>query len=132
MEPASEQASPHTIVWIDSSQARLFVLGGLGKQVKTVIPSEHRGRTPGRMAVRHGGDNNRYLDAILAALPPEGGILLIGPDDTKTELAAYLKQKSADIAGRIRGVETSTATADGQLLAKARAFFLARPGPGGA
>lgn len=123
---AATPASPNTVIWIDSTQARIFIQSP-GKQNRVVVESEHRGRTPGRMAVRHGGDNNRYLDAILAALPAAGEILLIGPDDTKTELSNYLKQKAAPVAERICGIENTTATSEGQVMAKARAFFLNTP-----
>ncbi len=47
METASDPAIPQTVVWIDHQQARIFILTP-GKQNKTVIPSEYRGRTPGR------------------------------------------------------------------------------------
>ena len=128
MDTVSQPTDSFTVVWIDYTQARIFVRSA-GKQTKTVIPSLHQGRTPSRSAVRHGGDNNRYLDAVLAVLPTDRDILLIGPDNAKKELADYLKQNSASLAERLRGVETSNATSDGQLLARARAYFLeSRPG----
>ena len=116
-------ARPHIVVWIDSASTRILVQSP-GKQSRTVVESEHRGRTPGRMTVRHGGDNNRYLDAIVAALPEAGDILIIGPDGMKTELTDYLKQKAAAIAERVCGVENTTATSEGQVMARARALFL--------
>ncbi len=114
---------PHIVIWIDSASTRIIVQSP-GKQNRTVIESEHRGRTPGRMTVRHGGDNNRYLDAILAALPASGDILIIGPDNMTTELTDYLKRTVEAVAGRVCGVENTTATSEGQVMARARAHFL--------
>lgn len=123
MDTVSQPTNSFTVVWIDHLQARVFIRSAGNKQTKSVIPSMHNGRTPGHVSVRHSGDNNRYHDAVLAALPVDRDILLIGPDNAKTELAEYLKQ-NATLAERLRGVETSNATSDGQLMARARAFFM--------
>lgn len=114
---------PHTIIWLDRAQARIFIKSP-GKHHRAVVEAGHRGSAGGRVPVRHTGDNNRYFDAVMLALPEAGDILIIGPDGVKTEFAAYLKDNAAPIAERIRAVENSTAGSEGQMLARARAYFL--------
>jgi hypothetical protein len=124
--PAGDPVDPRTVVWIDPQKARLFVSSAGNRLTKSDVVSDRRsGRASGNNA-RYSGDDNKYLDAVMAAIPATGDILIIGPAGAvKTEFMAYLSRKGPEIAARIRGVEDSTATSDGQLLARAKAFFLA-------
>jgi len=120
---------PQTVIWVDRAQARIFIQSP-GKQQRLVVESGHKGSAAARVPSRHTGDNNRYFDAILLSLPAAGDIMIIGPDGVKTEFCEYMKEAAAPVMERIRAVENSTAGSEGQMLARARAFFLtgaARP-----
>jgi hypothetical protein len=119
-------AESRTIIWIDHHKARLFVSSAGGKLAKTDVLSDRRAGRASGSNVRYANDDDKYLNAVMAAIPAAGDILIIGPaGQTKDELVAHLKQQQPAVAERIRGVETSTATSDGQLLARAKAFWAA-------
>ena len=125
-DPPPSTDDPRTVVWIDAQKTRLFVASPGGRLAKIDVVSDRRpSRTPGG-DMRHSGDDNRYLDAVMAALPASGDILIIGPPGRiKDEFLAYLQRMGPAVVERIRGVETNPATSDGQLLARAKAFFYA-------
>lgn len=118
-------ADPRTVVWIDAQKARLFVSSTGGRLTKTDIVSDRRA-SRGSIDTRHAGDDNQFLDRVIEAIPASGDVLIIGPPGRiKDELLAYMQRLGPAFVERIRGVETSTATSDGQLLARAKAFFYA-------
>ena len=114
---------PNTIIWLDRAQARIFIRSP-GKQQRLVVESGHKGSSAARVPVRYTGDNNRYFDAIVRSLPEAGDILILGPDGVKTELSEYLKASAAPVAERVCAVQNSPAGSEGQMLARARAYFL--------
>jgi hypothetical protein len=126
--PVSESGAgeSRTVIWIDHHKARLFVSSAGGKLAKTDVLSDRRAGRSSGSNVRYANDDDKYLNAVMAAIPASGDILVIGPaGQTKDELVTHLKRQGPAIAERIRGIETSTATSDGQLLARAKAFFAA-------
>ena len=114
---------PHSVIWLDRMRARIFIQSP-GKQQRLVVEPGHKGGATSRVPTRHTGGDNRYFDAIVLAIPPAGDILILGPDGVKTELCEYLKANAAPVAERVRAVQNSTAGSEGQMLARARAFFL--------
>jgi len=118
------EADPRTVVWIDVQKARLFISTAGNRLSKIDVQSDRRTGKASGGNVRYSGDDNKFLDAVIAAIPASGDILIIGPAGAiKEELLAYIHRNNTAMVERIRGVETSTATSDGQLLARAKAFF---------
>jgi hypothetical protein len=54
-----------------------------------------------------------------------GAVLIVGPSSAKHELAKYIKDHDAPLAGRVSGVESLDHPSDGTIVAFARHFFKA-------
>ena len=71
---------------------------------------------------RFTGHLNRYYDEVVACLRDAESILIIGPGEAKTELAARLEL--AGLRERIVGIETADKMTDPQIAAAVRQHFL--------
>ncbi len=68
---------------------------------------------------------NEFLNHVTQALSQAGAILITGPANAKTELAAYIKRQNPEVAKRISGIEALDHPTDPELVSLARKFFKA-------
>jgi hypothetical protein len=67
------------------------------------------------------GDLNHYYDAVIAALPHDVSLLLIGPGEAKGEF--YKRIVKTKPAARISAVQTDDKMSDKEVIANVRAHF---------
>jgi stalled ribosome rescue protein Dom34 len=67
--------------------------------------------------------DHEFFEAVLKPLAGVHEILVIGPAQTKDELAAFARTKHPEIAKSIVAVESSDHPTDAELLAYARKHF---------
>lgn len=117
----------HVCVWIDHREAKLFGIGLDG------VDEAHLGETGPHHHIRRKADpsdkgaaplDTETLNAVADVLVGVRGILIVGPGQARTELAAYLDKHRPAIAGCVWGVEAMDHPTDGQIVAAARKFFL--------
>jgi hypothetical protein len=126
-------------IWIDHRKATIVVLTADGETLTTIESqvekhAERGGDSPmkGSYEARQipaddsrqralTGDLNHYYDAVIAALPGDGGVLLFGPGEAKGEIHKRIAKTKPSIS--ILAVETEDKMTDKQIIAKVRGHF---------
>jgi hypothetical protein len=126
-------------IWIDHRRAVIVELTLDGEHIKTIESNvekhpERSGDSPmqGRYEARQvpaddsrqralTGELNIYYDAVIAALPHQGSLLLFGPGEAKGELHTRLSKTKPQT--RVSAVETADKMTQRQIVAKVRAHF---------
>ena len=118
----------HALVWIDHREAKVFHFNTTEVDRTTVRsshPNQHIHHKANSGDSGHAPVDNEYLNHVAEALAHAGAILITGPANAKTELAAYIKRTNPNLAERISGVEALDHPSDGALVALGRKFFKA-------
>jgi stalled ribosome rescue protein Dom34 len=118
----------HAIVWIDHREAKVFQFNATDVDQTTVRsshPDQHIHHKANSGDSGHAPVDNEFLKRVTAAIAQAGAILITGPANAKTELAAYIKRTQPLIAERISAVQALDHPSDGALVALARSFFKA-------
>ena len=71
-------------------------------------------------------EDKDYYHAIAEALKGANEILVVGPAQAKLQLIKHIHAHDPDLADKIVGVETVDHPTDGQLVAYARKYFVAK------
>lgn len=118
----------HALVWIDHREAKVFQFNVTDVDRSTIRsghPDQHIHHKANSGDSGHAPVDNEFLKRVTQAISEAGAILITGPANAKTELAAYIKRLQPSLAERISGVQTLDHPSDGALLALARSFFKA-------
>ena len=118
----------HALVWIDHREAKVFQFDATDVDHTTIRsehPDQHIHHKANSGDSGHAPVDNEFLERVAQAIMRAGAILITGPANAKTELAAHIERVHPDLAKRISGVETLDHPSDGVLLALARSFFKA-------
>ena len=75
------------------------------------------GRTP---------ESQEYFHQVVQALAGASEVLVVGPAQAKLELIKHLHAHDPAMANKVVGVETVDHPSDGQLVAYARKYFVAK------
>lgn len=131
----------HAVIWIDHQKATSWQFTA-DEQHRTAIhaANQHQHVHTGKSS--HGGHragaDHHFFDDVAKSVTGAHEILIIGPAQTKTEFATYLKEKHPLVARCIVAVENADHPTDGEVLAYARKHFAAidrmftPPGPAAA
>lgn len=118
----------HSVVWIDHQKATVWQFTSTEEQGVTVHAHDQHQKAHSRKST-HGGHKNtadaRFFEEVAAALSGTHEVLIIGPAQTKHEVAAYLKNKQAALGKGIVAVENADHPTDAEVLAYARRHFKA-------
>ncbi len=118
----------HALVWIDHREAKVFHFNATDVESTTVRsqhPDQHIHHKANSGDSGHAPVDNEFLKRVTEALVQSGAILITGPANAKTELAAYIKRTQPKLAERVSGVEPLDHPSDGALVALGRKFFKA-------
>lgn len=118
----------HALVWIDHREAKVFQFDAADADRTTVHsthPHQHIHHKANSGDSGHAPVDKEFLNHVTQTLSQAGAILITGPANAKTELAAYIRHQHPDLAKRISGVEPLDHPTDGELVALARKFFKA-------
>jgi stalled ribosome rescue protein Dom34 len=116
----------HALVWIDHREAKVFHFNATEADHETVrshTPNHHIHHKANAGDSGHLGVDKEFLKRVMEAVAAAGAILITGPANAKTELAAYIRHSQPKLGERISGVEALDHPSDGALLALARKFF---------
>ncbi len=119
----------HAVVWLDHSEAHVMHISPDDIEKSVVHPSKPHHRLhskngtvgAGRMAEDH-----TYYHAIVEALKGATEILVVGPAQAKLHLIKHIHAHDHDMSDKVVGVETIDHPSDGQLVAYARKYFVAK------
>jgi stalled ribosome rescue protein Dom34 len=116
----------HAVVWIDHQNATAWHFSPT-EQSNTVVHAHDQHQRVHTRKSSHGGHKSpadpKFFDEVAHALEGAHEILIIGPAQTKTEFATYLKDKHPQVGRAIVAVESADHPTDAQVLAYARKHF---------
>ncbi len=117
----------HAVVWVDHQKATVWQFTPT-EQENTVVHAHGQSRVHSRKST-HGGHkspiDHQFFEEVAHALAGAHEILIIGPAQTKQELANFLRAKHAALGRGIVGVENADHPTDPEVLAYARRHFAA-------
>ncbi|MDP1966068.1 MAG: translational machinery protein [Reyranella sp.] len=118
----------HAIIWIDHHQAKVFRFNASDVDRDVIRPHDptvhlhHKANTIGS---GHAPVDKDYLRRITESVSGAGAIMIVGPANAKTELAAQIAAHAPSLSARVSTVEAADHPSDGELVALARKFFRA-------
>ena len=117
---------PHTIVWIDQHEAKLFHVDRESFDATRIENAHsHVRKHPTNTAEHnHPADEQRYFHDVARALEDSAEVLVVGPSTAKLHFINHVHRHDKALVDRIVGVETVDHPSDGQLVAYARRYFL--------
>lgn len=119
----------HAIIWIDHHQAKVFRFNASEIDRDVIQPHDptvhlhHKANTVGS---GHAPVDKDFFRRVTESLTGAGAIMIVGPASAKTELATYIAAHTPQLSARVSTVEAADHPSDGELVALARKFFLAK------
>lgn len=119
----------HALVWLDHSQAHVMHISPDDVEKSVVQPAKpplHLHSRSGTLGAGRQAEDQDYYHAIAEALKGAREILVVGPAQAKLQLIKHIHAHDPAMANKIVGVETVDHPTDGQLVAYARKYFVAK------
>jgi len=119
----------HAVVWLDHSEAHVMHISPDDVEKSVVHPAKPHTHLHARSGTVGSGrqiEDKAYYHAIADALKGAQEILVVGPAQAKLQLIKHIHAHHHAMADLVVGVETVDHPTDGQLVAYARKYFLAR------
>jgi stalled ribosome rescue protein Dom34 len=119
----------HAVVWLDHNEARVMHISPNDVE-KSVVhptnPARHLQHKRGSVSGSRQPEDQQYYHEIVEALSGAAEILIVGPAHAKLELIKHIHAHDPEVVNKVIGVETVDHPGDGQLLAFARKYFVAK------
>lgn len=119
----------HAVVWLDHSEAHVMHITADDVEksvVQTAKPHAHLHAKSGTVGAGRQAEDSAYYHAVVEALMGSKEILVVGPGQAKLQLIKHIHSHDHDMADKVVGVETVDHPSDGQLIAYARKYFVAK------
>ena len=119
----------HAVVWLDHSEAHIFHFTPEDVQKLTAQSTElrpHQHHKRGSSGSGNAKEDHAYFEHIAGLLKGAQEILVVGPAKAKLDLIKHIHKHQQDMVSKIAGVETLDHPTDGQLVAYARKYFVAK------
>jgi len=119
----------HAVVWLDHSEAHVMHISPDDVEKSVVHPAKPHTHLHARSGTVGSGrqiEDKAYYHAIADALKGAQEILVVGPAQAKLQLIKHIHAHHHAMADLVVGVETVDHPTDGQSVAYARKYSLAR------
>lgn len=119
----------HAVVWLDHSEAHVMHFTAENVEKSVVHPTKphaHLHAKSGSVGAGRQAEDKAYYHGVVEALKGSQEILVVGPAQAKLQLIKHIHAHDQGMADKIVGVETVDHPTDGQLVAYARKYFVAR------
>ena len=119
----------HAVVWLDHSEAHVMHISPDDVEKSVVHPAKPHLRLHSRNGTLGAGrapEDKGYYHAVVEALMGAQEILVVGPAQAKLQLVKHIHAHDHAMVDKIVGVETVDHPSDGQLVAYARKYFVAK------
>lgn len=119
----------HAVVWLDHNEAHVMHISPDDVEksvVQPVNPARHLQRKRGSVSGSRQPEDQHYYHEIAEALSGATEILIVGPGHAKLELIKHIHAHDHALVDKVVGVETVDHPSDGQLVAHARKYFVAK------
>ena len=120
-------AHQHAVVWLDHAEARIFQFNR--EEAEKLVVHGHRHHLhhkAGAIGAGREAADTAFFNEIATNLAENAEILLLGPGAAKLELLRHVQRHQPALEAKILGVETVDHPSDGQIVAYARKYFIAR------
>ncbi|MBU1222501.1 MAG: translational machinery protein [Gammaproteobacteria bacterium] len=119
----------HAVVWLDHNEAHVMHISPDDVE-KSVVhpasPARHLQRKRGSVSGSRQPEDQHYYHEVVEALAGAAEILIVGPGHAKLELIKHIHAHDPAVVSKVVGVETVDHPGDGQLVAHARTYFVAK------
>jgi stalled ribosome rescue protein Dom34 len=119
----------HAVVWLDHNEARVMHISPNDVEKSVVEPANpprHLQRKRGSVSGSRQPEDQQYYHEVVEAFADAQEVLIVGPGHAKLELIKHIHAHDHQIVDRVVGVETVDHPGDGQLVAYARKYFVAK------
>ncbi len=119
----------HAVVWLDHNEARVMHISPNDVEKSVVYPANpprHLQRKRGSVSGSRQPEDQLYYHEVVEAFADAQEVLIVGPGHAKLELIKHIHAHDHQIVDRVVGVETVDHPGDGQLVAYARKYFVAK------
>ena len=119
----------HAVVWLDHSEAHVMHFTASDVEKSVIHPSKprtHLHAKSGAVGAGRQAEDKAYYHSVTESLKGSEEILVVGPAQAKLQLIKHIHAHDHDMSHKVVGVETVDHPSDGQLLAYARKYFIAR------
>lgn len=119
----------HAVVWLDHNEAHVMHISPDDVEKSVVQPANpvrHLQRKRGSVSGSRQPEDQHYYHEIAEALSGATEILIVGPGHAKLELIKHIHAHDHALVDKVVGVETVDHPSDGQLVAHARKYFVAK------
>ncbi len=119
----------HAVVWLDHEEAHVIHISPDDVEKSILHPTKPHLKLHTRSGTLGAGrqaEDAEYYHAIVKALKGAQEILVVGPAQAKLQLIKHIHSHDHAMVDKIVGVETVDHPSDGQLLAYARKYFVAK------
>ncbi|MEI6734928.1 MAG: translational machinery protein [Comamonadaceae bacterium] len=119
----------HALVWIDHVEAHVMHISPDDVEKSLIQPNQQHHKLHSRVGTMGHGRapaDQDYYHRVAQALAGATEILIVGPAQAKLELIKHIHSHDLALVSKVVGVETVDHPSDGQLVAYARKYFLAK------
>jgi stalled ribosome rescue protein Dom34 len=119
----------HAVVWLDHSEAHVMHITADEVEKSIVQPTKthaHLHSKRGTVGAGRKAEDPNYYHAVVEALTGAQEILVVGPAQAKLQLIKHIHSHDPALSDKVVGVETVDHPSDGQLVAYARKYFVAK------
>lgn len=119
----------HALVWLDHVEAHVMHISPDDVEKSLVQPNHQQRKLHSRVGTLGAGrapEDHDYYHRIAEALHGASEILIVGPAQAKLQLLKHIHAHEPGLVKSVVGVETVDHPSDGQLVAFARKYFLAK------
>jgi stalled ribosome rescue protein Dom34 len=119
----------HAVVWLDHAQAHVMHISPDDVEKSIIRPAKahtHLHAKSGAVGAGRKAEDQTYYHAIAHALEGAQEILIVGPAQAKLQLVKHIHAHDHGLVDKLIGVETVDHPTDGQLVAYARKYFVAK------
>ncbi len=119
----------HALVWIDHKEAHVMHISPDDVEKSVIQPHKPHHKLHSRGGTLGSGrtpESHEYFHQVVQALAGASEVLVVGPAQAKLELIKHMHAHDPAMANKVVGVETVDHPSDGQLVAYARKYFVAK------
>ncbi len=119
----------HAVVWLDHSEAHVMHIAPDDVEKSVVHPAKPHRHLHSRSGTLGSGklpEDKQYYHDVVEALQGAQEILVVGPAQAKLQLIKHMHAHDPAVADKVVGVESIDHPTDGQLVAYARKYFVAK------
>jgi stalled ribosome rescue protein Dom34 len=119
----------HAVVWLDHSEAHVMHITADDVEKSVIHPTKthaHLHAKSGAVGSGRQAEDKAYYHGVVEALKGAQEILVVGPAHAKLQLIKHIHAHDHAMSDKVVGIETVDHPSDGQLVAYARKYFVAK------